>query len=119
MASFYNSNGDLIDKAYEYPCVYEDIYILGLEEGEILISYNPSFMQNTNGILIGVDSRFSHFYIVNRNESIVKSLRLNWVTDCTEEIKLPIRNINNIPIIISGIGIICLIIYLLLKRRKK
>jgi len=119
MANFYNSTGILIDKAYEYPCIYEDIYILGLKEGEILISYNPSFMQNANGILIGVDSRFSHFYIVNRNESIVKSLRLNWVTDCTEEIKLPIINANYIPIIICGFGIMCLVIYFLITRRKK
>lgn len=119
MANFYNSNGDLINKAYEYPCIYEDIYIIGLEEGEVLVSYNPGFMQNSNGLVIGIDSRFTHFYIVQSNESIIKSLHLNWIKNCTEEIQLHINEINYFPLIITGIGIVCVIICLLAIWRKK
>jgi len=119
MANFYNTNGDLINIAYEYPCVYEDIYILGLEEGEVLVSYSPSFMQNSNGLIIGIDSRFTHFYIVQSNESIIKSLRLNWINDCTEDIQLQVNKINHFPLIISGVGFVCVIICLLAIRRKK
>jgi len=119
MANFHNIDDDLIDKAFEYPCVYEDIYILGLKEGEVLISYNPSFMQNTNGMLIGIDSRFTHFYVVNSIGNIIKNLQLNWETECLIDDKLPINSVNYVPIIISGIGLVCIIICLLIKRRKK
>lgn len=119
MANFYNSENTIINTGFEYPCLSEDIYILGLKEGEVLVSYNPQFMQNTNGLIIGIDSRFTHFYIVKNNKSMVKSLRLNWINDCSTILNIPIKTPNYYPIIgISIIGTLVLIIYFQLKRRK-
>jgi len=119
MANFYNSENTIVDTGFEYPCKSEDIYILGLKEGEVLISYNPQFMQNTNGQIIGIDSRFTHFYIMKSNKSIVKSLELNWINDCSSIPIIPIKTQNYYPIIgISILGVLVLIIYFQLKRRK-
>jgi uncharacterized Fe-S cluster-containing radical SAM superfamily protein len=82
MVNFYNIDNEIVDTAYEYPCIYNDIYILNLKEGELLISYDPSFMQNSNGLLVGIDSRFKEFYVINRNQVIVKRLSLQWINNC-------------------------------------
>jgi hypothetical protein len=120
MANFYNARHTQVNTAYEYPCLNEDIYIFGLKKGEILVSYNPSFMQNTNGLIIGIDSRFTRFYIINQTESIVKSLNLNWITDCTEKIDIPLINPKVDYITISTLCFLGLsLIIFFIKRRKK
>ncbi len=83
MINFYNSENDIINTAYEFPCEFIDVYIKGLKEGEILVSYNPSLLQNSNGLVIGIDSRFKKFYVLNKEKSIIKQLDLDWVSDCT------------------------------------
>lgn len=82
MVNFYNIDNEIIETAYEYPCIFNDIYIFNLKKGELLISYDPSFMQNTNGLLVGIDSRFKEFYVINKDKVIVKTLNLNWVNNC-------------------------------------
>lgn len=82
MVNFYNIDNEIIETAYEYPCIFSDIYIFNLKKGELLISYDPSFMQNTNGLLVGIDSRFKEFYVINKDKVIVKTLNLNWVNNC-------------------------------------
>lgn len=82
MVNFYNIDNEIVDTAYEYPCIYNDIYILNLKEGELLVSYDPSFMQNSNGLLVGIDSRFKEFYVINRDQIIIERLSLQWINDC-------------------------------------
>lgn len=120
MANFYNADNIIIDTVFEYPCLYEDIYILGLNEGEVLISYNPQFMQNTNGMVIGVDSRFTQFYIVKSDNSISKSLKLNWNNDCSNISNSSVKSNNYAPLIgISIVFTLILFAFVFLKRRKK
>jgi len=120
MANFYNADNIIIDTVFEYPCLYKDIYILGLNEGEVLISYNPQFMQNTNGMVIGIDSRFKQFYIVNSDNSILKSLKLIWNSNCSDISNTSVKTNNYVPIIgISIVFTLVLIVIVVLIRRKK
>lgn len=120
MANFYNADNIIIDTVFEYPCLYEDIYILGLNEGEVLISYNPQFMQNTNGMVIGIDSRFTQFYIVKSDNSILKSLKLNWRSDCSNISNSSVKTNNYVPLFgISVVFTLILIAFVFLKRRRK
>lgn len=82
MINFTNSQNLIIDSAYEYPCVYEDIYISGLNENNLLVSYHPSFMQNSNGMVIGIDSRFTNFYVIDQDQNVLKKLELKWIDNC-------------------------------------
>lgn len=114
MANFYNSNNILTSIAYEFPCEYDELSLKGLKEGEILVSYNPSFIQNSNGIVVGIDSRFTKFYVLNSNRSILKVLELNWINDCSKVLSeivesKTIRNDYSIAIILGFVFIILII----------
>jgi|GEM_PF-3028531 len=86
MANFYNSNNETTNIAYEFPCLSEDITLNGLKEGELLVSYNPDYIQNSNGLLIGIDSRFIKFYHLNSEKKVVKTLELNWINNCESDL---------------------------------
>ena len=122
MTNFYNINKQIINSAYEYPCIYEDIYIFNMDENQLLISYEPSFMQNTNGIVIGIDSRFTNFYIIDKDNIIIKSLKINWINDCSEsvvELETNSFNYKNYLFITLLIVTLVIIVLLKLKRRSK
>lgn len=120
MANFYNLNNKIIDTAYEYPCIYDDIYILNLKEGELLISYSPSFMQNTNGLLVGIDSRFNEFYVINRDKIIVKTLNLQWSNDCNATSQaIEVHTTNNYYILYLGALVLISVLFIKYIRGKK
>lgn len=114
MANFYNTKNEITNTAFEFPCDYEEITLKGLKEGELLVSYSPSFIQNSNGILVGVDSRFNTFYILNSEKNVLKTLELNWSTRCNNDLlevfeQKNIRNDYSIFILLSFIFIIIII----------
>lgn len=120
MANFTNSQDLIIDSAYEYPCIYEDIYISGLNENNLLISYDPSFMQNANGMVIGIDSRFTNFYIIDKNQNILKSLELKWLNNCTINEQLESqKNDNQFFYIIFGLFLVNILIIVVLNKMKR
>lgn len=114
MANFYNSENILTDIAYEFPCEYEEITLKGLKEGELLISYNPSFIQNTDGNLVGIDSRFDKFYVIDSSKKVLKILELRWTNNCQNNLvetteSRDIRNDYSIFILVSIIFILTII----------
>lgn len=88
MANFYNSQNIVTNIVYEFPCKDDKLILKGLKEGELLISYNPSYIQNSNGE-VSIDSRFTKFYILDKEKSIINTLELKWIKDCE---KIAIEN---------------------------
>jgi len=119
MANFYNEMNEVTNIAYEYPCEDHELILKGLKEGELLISYNPSYIQNSNGILVGIDSRFTKFYILNNSKEVINTLELTWENNCeviTTNEQIKISHDYNLLILI--ITIITLVIIKILRRKK-
>jgi len=120
MVNFYNIDNEIVDTAYEYPCIYNDIYILNLKEEELLVSYDPSFMQNSNGLLVGIDSRFKDFYVINRDQIIIKRLSLQWINDCEFNSSITeYKDPNNNTSLYLGASILILVLFIKYVRGKK
>lgn len=119
MTNFYNTLNEITTLAYEFPCEYDELEIKGLKEGEILISYSPNYIQNSNGIVVGIDSRFTNFYVLNTKKEVINTLELTWINDCDSTIvneKEEIRNDFNLLVLI--ISIITILIIEILRRKK-
>lgn len=120
MVNFYNIDNEIVERAYEYPCIYNDIYIFNLKEGELLISYDPSFMQNSNGLLVGIDSRFKEFYVINRDRIIVKTLNLEWINNCNLDNDISeFKETNNYTLLYLGASILISVLFIKYIRGKK
>lgn len=119
MANFTDQNQIITNTAYEFPCEYNDIYIDGLKEGEILVSYNPYLLQNSNGLVIGIDSRFSRFYVMDKNRIIIKELDLTWINSCDTKINTHIHQYTkNSSFLILLIMLIFIFIINIIRRKK-
>lgn len=120
MTNFTNSKNFIIDSAYEYPCIYEDIYISGLNDNNLLISYNPSFMQNTNGLIIGIDSRFTDFYVIDQNQKVIEKLELKWINNCDIQPTIETQiNENQSFYLLYGLIFIIIVIILVIRKKGK
>jgi hypothetical protein len=64
-------------------CGFSRVYLNGLKEGESVISDNPFLIQNVNGIIAGIDQRFSTLKHV-RNQEVIETVHLNWTNSCSE-----------------------------------
>ncbi len=119
MANFYNKLDEITNIAYEYPCENDELVLKGLKEGELFISYNPNYIQNSNGVLVGIDSRFTKFYILNSKKEVIDTLELTWRNDCEEIIvneQVDIKHDYNLFMLI--ITIITIMIIKILRRKK-
>lgn len=119
MANIYNQLNEITNIAYEYPCENDELILKGLKEGELFISYNPNYIQNSNGVLVGIDSRFTKFYILNSKKEVIDTLELTWRNDCEEIIvneQVDIKHDYNLLILI--ITIITIMIIKILRRKK-
>ena len=76
-----NDNGKLlpINKA----CIHKDIFVVGLNEDEILYSKEPHYIQNENGLLVGINPQYSRFYVMNKERNVVQTLPILWSEVCT------------------------------------
>lgn len=120
MINFKNSQNLIIDSAYEYPCVYEDIYISGLNENNLLISYSPSFMQNSDGMVIGIDSRFTNFYVIDQEQNVLEKLELKWINNCELNSTIETqKNNNHYFYLLYGSILTILIIIFVIKKIKR
>ncbi|HCT63155.1 MAG TPA: hypothetical protein DIC19_03545 [Erysipelotrichaceae bacterium] len=59
-------------------CVFNEPYISGLEVGQVLVHLDPAFMQKDNGLMVGVDHRFTSFYVINQDHLIIDKLNITW-----------------------------------------
>lgn len=89
--SFVNNLHQPLTNFLLFPCETEDIYLESLETGEMLVSYQPFMILNTNGIVIGLNDSFHQFYHLDKDKHILKIIELNWISDCqiTEEVVMP------------------------------
>lgn len=119
MVNIYNQLNEITNIAYEYPCENDELILKGLKEGELLISYNPRYIQNSNGTLVGIDSRFTKFYILNSKKEVINTLELTWKNDCeTITINDQIEISHNYNLFILIISIISIMIIKILRRKK-
>jgi len=119
MVNIYNQLNEITNIAYEYPCENDELILKGLKEGELLISYNPRYIQNSNGTLVGIDSRFTKFYILNSKKEVINTLELTWKNDCeTITINDQIEISHNYNLFILIISIITIMIIKILRRKK-
>lgn len=93
----------------------EDIYVDSLKEGEMLVSYQPYMIINTNGLVVGLNESFKQFYYLDQNKNLLTIQELVWNDDCSAEIQTTQRQISNesntltlmwlYPLILVGLGI--------------
>lgn len=65
-------------------CGFDRVYINGLSPGDLLISHSPYVIYKDNGLLAGLDERFTRFEVVHQGK-ILSTLTLTWQTDCSNE----------------------------------
>ena len=63
-----------------YPCQQDEVYVAGLNEGDLLISSKPEFLQNSNGY-VAIDDRYVELQWI-RNGNTEKELHIMWKNDC-------------------------------------
>lgn len=85
MAEFITSNQEVISTFYAYPCKMPEIYLSGLLEGEILVSYDPFLILNNNGLVNGLNSDFNQFYHLDKNREPLSIIRLDWISTCNDD----------------------------------
>lgn len=62
-------------------CGFNRVYLSGLQEGEVIYSEDPFLIQNTNGVIAGLDERFTLLSHV-KNGAVLDSVELNWKDSC-------------------------------------
>jgi len=65
-------------------CGNSQVYLSGLQEGESILFESPFLIQNTNGIIAGIDQRFTLLKHV-RNTEVIDTLKLSWSDSCTTQ----------------------------------
>jgi hypothetical protein len=65
-------------------CGNSQVYLNGLKEGEVLVSEYPFYIQNSNGVLAGVDQRFTTFKLV-KNTEVISTVQLSWSNNCVNK----------------------------------
>jgi hypothetical protein len=91
----------------DYACVYEDIFINGLKDGEFLYSHQPHFLMLGNGRIVGINESFRNFYVIDEQRVVLQKLTLMWNEDCLEnqERSLSQKPIMNASALASEAGV--------------
>jgi hypothetical protein len=110
----HNENGKLLP--IEKACIYKDLYVSGLQEHQVLYSNEPFYIQDINGLMVGVNEHFTRFYIMNDERYTIQTLYIEWSSSCELETKIDTSNqaddtLIHIPIFlgIMILSIICLV----------
>lgn len=77
-----------------YPCQQDEVYVAGLNEGDLLISSKPEFLQNGNGY-VAIDDRYVELHWI-RNGIRAKEFHIIWKNDCGI-IAQEAKNVNVLP----------------------
>lgn len=75
-------------------CGYSRVYLSGLKEGESIISEDPFLIQNVNGVIAGIDERFTSLKLV-KNQEVIQTIRLNWTNSCQETVNTVLSIVSN------------------------
>lgn len=88
-------------------CGFSQVYLQGLKEGELIVSDQPFLIQNSNGLLVGIDQRFTQLKHV-KNNTTIDTVQLHWKESCnsqTESNLLDTRTSNQPKSLIQPFGI--------------
>ena len=100
-------------------CTLNDVYLSGLQKNQVLLHLEPAFMQKDNGLMVGVDQRFTNFYIVDQDHLIVDRLNIEW-KDCIKsstEATFTADSKNDIRLPIYFLSIVFLLIIMIMMKR--
>jgi len=98
-------------------CGFSQVTLQGLKEGELIVSDQPFLIQNTNGLLVGIDQRFTLLKHV-KNNSIISTVTLKWNESCQTQSEQSLLDIKassqpkiliqdfSIPVILMIVGFI-------------
>lgn len=81
---FFNASGQTISTIPIFPCVSEEIFVMGLKEGEKLVSHTPFIIFNDNGLAVGLDSSFKQFYHLDSKGENLNIINLTFNDACQE-----------------------------------
>ena len=98
-------------------CGFDRVYLNDLTPGDLFISHSPYLIINSNGLIVGLDERFTRFDVV-RDGLILQTISIDWKTDCsvTPQELTPLANgISKLPVPI--ILMIVSVVYLAILRR--
>ena len=99
-------------------CGFDRVYINQLQPGDRLVSLSSTYVHAGNGLLVGVDERFTRFDVI-RNGETLHTLAISWQTDCTNDSQLvPVAYANGLPNLpIPVLLMIVSLVYLAVLRR--
>ena len=75
-------------------CGFSRVYLEGLKEGELLVSDQPFLIQNTNGIIPGIDERFTIFKRMKNNQ-VLETIQVQWRNSCIETTEVATDGLNS------------------------
>lgn len=68
--------------AFQYGnCGTSQVYLSGLQEGESILFETPFLIQNTNGIIAGIDQRFTFLKHI-KDKTVIDTMELSWSDSC-------------------------------------
>jgi hypothetical protein len=99
-------------------CGFDRVYINQLQSGDRLVSYSPYYVHTGNGLLAGIDERFTRFDVV-RSGLPIHTLTISWKTECETQMKpapqIYTNGLPNLPVPI--ILMVVSLMYLAILRR--
>jgi hypothetical protein len=74
-------------------CGFSRVYLNGLQEGEVVYSEDPFMIQNTNGVIAGLDQRFTELKVI-KNNTILDSIELKWNDSCVAKTGMSLLSVS-------------------------
>lgn len=68
-------------------CKKEIVRVQGLGDGDYLMSEDPYYFQDENGYLIGLDNSFNELIIMNEQDEVIQTIKIDWITQCSNSIE--------------------------------
>lgn len=81
---FFNALEQELQILQTYPCETQEIYVMGLKDGQKLISYDPFIIFSENTLAVGLDNSFHQFYLLDKDGNSLKTITLNWNDQCND-----------------------------------
>lgn len=85
MAYFHPGDDNPSSNFFASPCQYDAVYLADLKTGEYIISDNPYYFQDQNGLMNGINETYTSFKLYNSKNEVVTQLSVHWETECKLE----------------------------------
>ncbi len=81
---FFNALGQELHILQTYPCKTQEVFVMGLKDGQKLISYEPFIIFNENALAVGLDNSFHQFYLLDHKGNTLNTITLKWNDQCLD-----------------------------------